>query len=114
MFYYLFLICLLINFVSTQENQCFLLNNKLTDHNININIPQKDFLGLRLCQGLIPNYCCPQIYENQIQNATAIELYRLFELNIINLYSPLIRLTNDLNSKFEKHKKKSFSKNHFF
>jgi hypothetical protein len=99
MFYNFYLICLLINFVSTQQNQCFLLNNKLTQYNINVNIPQKDFLGIRLCQGLIPDTCCPQIYEDQIQNATSIELYRLFELNTINLYEPLLRITNELNSK---------------
>jgi hypothetical protein len=98
MFYYLFLLCLLINFISTQQqNQCFLLNNKLNKYNININIPQKNFPGLRLCQGLITNQCCSQIYEDHIQNATAIELYYLFELYTINLYEPLVRLTNDLN-----------------
>jgi hypothetical protein len=99
MFYYLYLLCLLINFVSTQyqQNQCFILNNKLNKYNINTNIPQKDIPGLRLCQGLISNQCCSQIYEDQIQNATAIELYELFELYTINLYEPLIRLTDDLN-----------------
>jgi hypothetical protein len=98
MFYYLFLICLLINFVYTEEQpQCSLLNNKLNKYNINVNNPEKDFPPLRLCQGLITNQCCPQIYEDKIQNATAIELYRLFELYSINLYEPLIRLTNDFN-----------------
>jgi hypothetical protein len=96
MFYYLFLLCLLINFVSTQ-NQCFILNNKLNKYNIILNIPQKNFPGLHLCQGLISNKCCPQIYEDHIQNATAIELYQLFELYTINLYESLFRLTNDLN-----------------
>jgi hypothetical protein len=104
MFYYLFL-CVLINFISTQPqqpNQCFLLNNKLNKYNINFNIPQKDFSGLRLCQGLLPNYCCPRIYEDQIQNATAIELYQLFEFYTINLYEPLTRLTNDFNNTYTK------------
>ncbi|CAF4724973.1 unnamed protein product [Rotaria sp. Silwood2] len=98
MFYYLYLICLLINFISTQQqNECFLLNNKLNKYNININIIERNFSGLHLCKNFINNYCCPQIYENHIQNATAIELYHLFELNTINLYEQLVRLTNDLN-----------------
>jgi len=100
MFYYLFLLCLLINSLSTQENQCLLLNNKLHKYNINLNTLQSsNFPGIRLCQGLIHNHCCPQNYEDHIQNASAIELYRLFELYTINLYEPLIRLTNDLNGK---------------
>ncbi|CAF0818070.1 unnamed protein product [Rotaria sordida] len=103
MFYYLYLICLLINFISTQQqqqqrNECFLLNNKLNKYNIKINIVEKNFSGLHLCKNLIHNYCCPQTYENHIQNATAIELYHLFELNTINLYEQLIRLANDLNN----------------
>ncbi len=98
MFYYLFLLCLLINFVSTEEqNQCFQLNNKLAKSNIHLNLPPTNSLGLRLCQGLISNQCCPQIYEDHIQNTTAIELYQLFELYTINIYETLIRLTNDLN-----------------
>ncbi|CAF5133339.1 unnamed protein product [Rotaria sp. Silwood1] len=101
MFYYLYLICLLINFISTQQqqqqNECFQLNNKLNKYNIHINIIEKNFTGLYLCKNFIHNYCCPQIYENHIQNATAIELYHLFELNTINLYEQVVRLTNDLN-----------------
>lgn len=97
MFYYLYLLCLLlINFVSTQ-NQCFILNNKLNKYNIHLTNPQKNSPGLRLCQNFILNQCCPQTYEDQIQNATAVELYNLFELHTMNLYEPLLRLTNDLN-----------------
>lgn len=100
MFYYLFLLLIfLINNVSSQQqlNQCFLLNTKLNKYNINLNVIQKNFSGLTICENLIENRCCPKTYESQIQNATAIELYRLFELNTINLYEPLHRLTNDFN-----------------
>lgn len=102
MFYYLFLICLLINIKSTQqqqqrENQCFLLNTKLNKYNVNINLIQQNSSSFSLCQNLNQQHCCPQIYENHIQNATINEVYHLFELNTINLYEPLIRLNNDLN-----------------
>jgi len=99
MFHTLFVIYLLINIIDTQtNNQCSLLNNKLTKHKIHINNQEKkDFLGLRLCQGLINDYCCPQIYEDKIQNVTAIELYHLFELYSINLYESLLRLNIQLN-----------------
>ncbi|CAF2044632.1 unnamed protein product [Rotaria magnacalcarata] len=100
MIYYVFLVILLTNFVSTQQqqqNECFLLKAKLNKYNIHINIQQKNFSRLNLCENFVDNRCCPQIYENQIQNATAIELYRLFELNTIHLYEPLFRLANDLN-----------------
>jgi len=100
MFHALFIIYLLINIIYTENtNQCSLLNIKLNKYNIHINDQEtkKDFLGLRLCQGLINDYCCPQIYEDKIQNATAIELYNLFELYSINLYEPLLRLNNQLN-----------------
>src|ERR1700728_3725095 len=99
MFHSLFIICLLINIIYTENdnNQCLLLNSKLNKYGININNQEKNFLGLRLCQGLMNNYCCPQIYEDKIQNATAIELYHLFELYSINLYEPLLRLNKQLN-----------------
>jgi hypothetical protein len=99
MFYYLFLLyCLLIHIISSEkQNQCYQLNSKLAKSNFHFNLPQINSLGLRLCQGLISNQCCPQIYEDQIQNITAIELYQLFELYTINLYESLIRITNDLN-----------------
>ncbi len=97
MFYSLFLICLLINIISTDNSPCSLLNSKLNKYGINVNLYKKDFIGLRLCQGLINDTCCPQHYEDQIQNATAIELYQLFELYSINLYEPLLRLTLQLN-----------------
>jgi hypothetical protein len=99
MFYYLFLLCcLLINISLSQErNQCYQLNTRLAKSNLHFNLPQTNSLGLRLCQGLITNQCCPQIYEDQIQNTTATELYQLFELYTINLYESLIRVTNDLN-----------------
>ncbi|CAF3532192.1 unnamed protein product [Adineta steineri] len=103
MFYYLFLLYLSINSISTQQNQCILLNNKLTKYNLKQNFHQiSNTPGIRLCQGLINDRCCPQIYEDRIQNATAIELYQLFELYTINLYEPLLRLTNDLNNTFIK------------
>jgi hypothetical protein len=97
MFYSLFCIYFLINIVSTQINQCSLLNDKVLKYGIHINIQHKNFLGLRLCQNLISDYCCPQIYEDRIQNATATELYHLFELYSIHLYEPLVRLTMELN-----------------
>jgi hypothetical protein len=99
MFYSLFFICLLINRISTKthQHQCSLLNNKLNKYGIQINHSEKNFLGLRLCQGLIKDFCCPQIYEDKIQNATAIELYHLLELYSINLYEPLLRLTIEFN-----------------
>jgi hypothetical protein len=97
MFYSLFLICLLINITSTNTPQCSLLNSKLNKYGIEINLDKNDFIGLRLCQGLINNSCCPQSYEDKIQNATAIELDHLFELYSINLYEPLLRLTIQFN-----------------
>ena len=99
MYNYLILICLITNFISTQQekNQCFLLNNKLNKYNIHIRIPHKDLSDLRQCRHSITNYCCPQDYIKHIQNATIIELYRLFELNAISLYESLLRLTNNLN-----------------
>ncbi|CAF1565663.1 unnamed protein product [Adineta ricciae] len=102
MFYYLLLLCLLINSIISQDNQCFYLNNKLTKYNhynsLNLQITNQP--AIRLCQNLNSNHCCPQIYEDRLQNATALELYRLFELSTINLYEPLLRLTKDLNNTF--------------
>ena len=98
MFYTLYLICLLIKLISTENSSCLLLNSKLNNYGIQIQHYENDFNGLRLCQGFINDTCCPQIYEDKIQNATAIELYHLFELYSINLYEPLLRLTLQLNS----------------
>ena len=100
--YYLFHLFLLINWISTQEQtQCYLLNNKLNKHNIHIHRTSTDFSGLRLCPNEINHhYCCPQSYEKHFQNITANELFRLFELNTIIEYQPLIRLTHELNRKF--------------
>ncbi|CAF4598603.1 unnamed protein product [Rotaria sp. Silwood1] len=97
MFYSLFLICLLINIDYTQNTQCSFLNSKLNKYGIHINIYEKDFIGLTLCQNLINNYCCPQIYEDKIQNATIIELYQLFDFYSINLYELLKQITFQLN-----------------
>ncbi|CAF0998131.1 unnamed protein product [Rotaria sp. Silwood1] len=97
MFYSLFLICLLINIDYTQNTQCSFLNSKLNKFGIHINIYEKDFIGLTLCQNLINNYCCPQIYEDKIQNATIIELYQLFDFYSINLYELLKQITFQLN-----------------
>ncbi|CAF1324498.1 unnamed protein product [Adineta steineri] len=109
----LFFIYLLTNIVYTQTNQCSLLNNKLTKYGIHINIPEKNFIGVKLCQGLVTNYCCPQIYENQIQNATILELYYLFELYSIRLYEPLVRLTIELNDTIIKLIESSRNETHF-
>lgn len=99
MSYTLFIICLLINLISTENNsQCLLLNNKLSKYGITINNHENNFPSLKLCQNLINNSCCSQIDEDKIQNATAIELYQLFELHSMNLYQPLIQLTNQFNS----------------
>ncbi|CAF3165966.1 unnamed protein product [Rotaria sp. Silwood2] len=97
MFYSLLLICLLINIGYTQNNRCSFLNSKLNKYGIHINIYGKDFIGLKLCQNLINNYCCPQIYEDKIQNATIIELYQLFDFYSVNLYESLRRITVQLN-----------------
>ncbi|CAF0869845.1 unnamed protein product, partial [Didymodactylos carnosus] len=53
--------------------------------------------GLRLCQGFIDNQCCSSSLEDKIQNITALELYRLFELNSIFVYDPLLRYSIELN-----------------
>ncbi|UJR22512.1 hypothetical protein I4U23_025562 [Adineta vaga] len=101
MFYYLLLLCTLINSILSQQNSCFFLNNKLNKYNINLpNLQTTNQPAIHLCQNLNSNHCCPQIYEDRLQNATALELYRLFELSTINLYEPLLRLTKDLNNTF--------------
>lgn len=101
MFYYLYFLCVLFNLTLIQSNHsCFLLNNKLNKYHIYLNLPSTNLPTLRLCQN--SNQCCPQIYEDQFQNATAIELYQLFELSTINIYESLTRLNRDLNSTYEK------------
>ncbi|CAF1493081.1 unnamed protein product, partial [Rotaria sordida] len=102
MFYSLFLISLLTNIGYTENNQCSFLNSKLNKYGIHIKIHDKDFIGLKLCQNLINNYCCPQIYEDKIQNATIIELYQLSEFYSINLYESLRRITVQLNETIRK------------
>ena len=67
-------------------------------YDIQLIVPAEPFLGLKLCENWINDTCCPQLYEDQIQNATAIELYQLFELYSIRLYEPLLSLTNQFNS----------------
>ena len=98
MFYYLLLLCLFV-VDSSRANSCVLLNNKL--HKYNINLPTSELSNqpaARLCPSLTSTHCCPQAYEDRFQNASALELYHLFELSTINLYEPLLRLTNELNS----------------
>ena len=97
MYHSLFVICLLVKMISTDDQQCSILNKKLHRYGIQINYQGKDFSGVRICQGLIKDLCCPQIYEDQIQNATAIELYHLLELYSIPLYEPLLRLSVQFN-----------------
>lgn len=99
------IICFFINKILTENSQCLLLNNKLNKYGISINNQEKDVHGLKICQGSIKNSCCPQIYEDKIQNATTIELYQLFEFYSMNLYQPLLRLSNELNSESKQKQK---------
>jgi hypothetical protein len=102
MYHSLFVICLFINTILTDNPQCLSVKNKLNQYGITMNNYEKDFLGLRICQGLIKDICCPQIYEDKIQNITAIELYHLVELYSMNLYEPLIQLNVQFNGKYSK------------
>ncbi|CAF0761686.1 unnamed protein product [Didymodactylos carnosus] len=82
-----------------RNDRCSFLNLKLQTYNIynnNYDVQQK-FHGLRLCRGFIDNQCCPSSIENNIKNATALELYRLFELNSIIVYDSLLRYSTELN-----------------
>ncbi|CAF3360705.1 unnamed protein product [Rotaria socialis] len=113
MFYSLFLVCLLISIAYTDNNQCSKLNSKLNRYGVHVNIYEEDFIGLRLCQNSINNYCCPQSYENKIQNATTIELYQSFEFYSINLYESLRRITVQLNETIVKLIESSRNETHF-
>jgi hypothetical protein len=106
MYHCLFIICLLINRISTDNHQCSSINKKLNQNGIKINNQEKDFHGLKICQGLIKDICCPQIYEDKIQNITAIELYHLLELYSMDLYEPLIRLNIQFNGLYLERRKK--------
>lgn len=99
MFYTIFLICLLINigYTNNNNNRCSDVNSKLDKYGIELTVNEKDFAGLLLCQNFINNYCCPQNYEYQIQNATKTELRQLFEFYSINLYELLQQITIQLN-----------------
>ena len=103
MFYHLCFLCFLsINVVLTQPaaSSCSALNRKLNKYNIYAkHLPDKGATSPRLCQGTIENACCSPSSEDQLQNATVIELYQLFELYSMNIYEPLLRLTNDFNGK---------------
>ena len=101
MFYYLYFLCLLFNFSLIQSNKsCFLINNKLTKYHIYLNLPTQNQPTLRLCSSN-SSQCCPQIYQDQFRNATAMEVYQLFELSTINLYESLSRLNRDFNRTYE-------------
>ena len=103
MFYYLPPLCLLfllnISTGSTQQtNTCAALKTKLTRYHVHVKyLPEKIHTPLRLCQNDVNTSCCSQFDADQIQNATVIELYQLFELHSMNLYEPLLRLTEDFN-----------------
>ena len=94
-----FLLCLLIKTISSEKNdQCSALNDKLNQYGIRINQNSpRDFLGLRICEDLIDDLCCPQAYEEDFQNATAMELTHLLELYSNDLYQPLHRTIQQLN-----------------
>lgn len=106
MFYYLLPRCLLFLLIisggSTQQsNTCAALKTKLTKYHVHVKyLPEKTYSPLRLCQTYVNTTCCPQFYADQIQNATVIELYQLFELHSMNLYEPLLRLTQDFNGRY--------------
>ena len=93
----LLLLCLLIKTISSENEQCSALNNKLNQYGIRIVNSRTDFLGVRICEDLIDDLCCPQAYEEDIQNATAMELTHLFEVYSKDLYQPLHHTTRQLN-----------------
>lgn len=101
MFYYLFLLCLINNYLSASSqipSSCSTLHDKLNKFNLHLNAaPTTTTTNTRLCQSSISNQCCPEIYQIHLRNSTAIELEQLFELSTINLYETIIRLNNDLN-----------------
>ena len=91
MFRSLTLLSLLITPIYVQNNPCSALNNKLTKHGLHLRESEKNASGLRVCQSLAYDSCCPHSYEEQLQNVTATELYQLFELHSVRLYEPLLR-----------------------
>lgn len=101
MFYYLYFLCLFFNFSLIQSNKsCSQINNKLTRYHIYLNLPVQNLPTLHLCSSNT-SQCCPQIYEDHFQNATAMELYQLFELSTISLYESISRLNRDFNRTYE-------------
>ena len=95
MYHSLFVICLLINQIATDNHPCSSVNKKF--NHLGIPIPHHPVSGLRICQGLVQDICCPQVYEDKLQNITAMELYQLFELHSMNLHERLIRLNVQYN-----------------
>lgn len=103
MFYYLFLLCLINNFLSTSSElhpPCSALHDKFNKFNLPSFNTRPTTTHLRLCSSSISNQCCPEIYQIHLRNSTAIELEQLFELSTINLYETIIRLNNDLNQTY--------------
>jgi adenylate kinase family enzyme len=95
---------LLIYLDSAQAtNACSSLQKKLNKYHVRIKyLTDLRVPSLRLCQRLTNDSCCPQYYADQIQNATVMELYQLFELHSIRLYEPLLRLSQEFNETFVK------------
>ena len=91
------LLSLLITTISSENDHCSTLKTKLNKYGIQINHSREDFHGLRICEDFIDDICCPQIYEEDLQNATAMELSHLFQSYSMGFYQPLQRLIGQLN-----------------
>lgn len=96
----IFLLCVLIKTISSENELCSALNDKLNQYGIQITNIRRDFLGLRICEDLIDDLCCPQTHEEDFQNVTTMELNHLFEFYSKDFYQSLHHTIRQLNGQF--------------
>ena len=106
MLFFIILNYFLLNSLSVSaRSPCSLFNRKLNQYLTPAQLDsskQSKIANRTFCHGLINNHlCCPSKYEENIQNATAIELHQLFQIHSRRLSEPLVRLTSELNGKHQ-------------
>jgi len=82
------------------ESRCLLLTDKLKKYNIDLSEQENSFYQWTFCENATETSCCTKIDPDKIRNATMFELSHLFELNSMNLFELLNRLSIDTNSLF--------------
>lgn len=100
MFRLFVLLYLLLHTISSENDHCSALKTKLNKYGIQINHSRQDFLGLKICEDFIDDICCPQIYEEDLQNATAMELSHLFQSYSMGFSQPLQQLIGQFNGEY--------------